>query len=149
MLLRVRGCGRDRAGKMRRAATFLIENVVRPRSIIDEIDVTIRFMSDGFEPDVNAWCRPDRFVRPRRFTIAIRLGLPDRVELEMMAHEIVHVSQLASGRMRDRPDGSTVWMKKRYKNGRLNYYDSPWEIEAYGRQQGLVVRLYELPDFSY
>jgi len=35
------------------------------------------------------------------------------------------------------------FMKKKVDTSKLNYFDYPWEIEAFGRQLGLFVRMCE------
>ena len=35
------------------------------------------------------------------------------------------------------------FMKKKYDMNDLDYFDYPWEIEAFGRQLGLFVRMCE------
>jgi hypothetical protein len=59
-----------------------------------------------------------------------------------LAHELVHVKQYLNGEMRDYVDGSYKFLGQKYKpipdgDETEEYYDSPCEIEAYGREQGL------------
>lgn len=54
-------------------------------------------------------------------------------------HELVHVKQYANSELFDYVDGRTRWKGSVYDNSKdmESYYDSPWEIEAYGRTEGL------------
>jgi hypothetical protein len=59
-----------------------------------------------------------------------------------LGHELVHVKQYLNGEMRDYVDGSYKFLGQKYKpipdgDETDEYYDSPSEIEAYGREQGL------------
>ncbi len=69
-----------------------------------------------------------------------------------LAHELVHVKQFATGQMnrhivtKKTSSGKgvtgTLWEGKiysssKYEDSEEGYYDSPWEIEAYGREVGL------------
>ena len=69
-----------------------------------------------------------------------------------LAHELVHVKQFATGQMnrhiitRKTTSGKrltgTLWegevySSAKYEDSEEGYYNSPWEIEAYGREVGL------------
>lgn len=56
-----------------------------------------------------------------------------------LMHELVHVKQYANSELFDYVDGRTRWKGSVYDNkfDMESYYDSPWEIEAYGRTEGL------------
>lgn len=56
-----------------------------------------------------------------------------------LMHELIHVKQYANSELFDYVDGRTRWKGKIYESKRdmESYYDSPWEIEAYGRTEGL------------
>ena len=60
-----------------------------------------------------------------------------------LAHEMVHVRQLAKGQMKFLPNESKVWMGKRY-NKRTHYLDQPWELDAFARQEILFRKAIEL-----
>jgi hypothetical protein len=57
-------------------------------------------------------------------------------------HEIVHVKQYAKGEMVQSMKHSTLtkfhsdWID----DEKTNYYDLPWEVEAHGREKGMLVR---------
>ena len=59
-----------------------------------------------------------------------------------LAHEMVHVKQLAKGTLKYRKTGSFVWAGKRYKKT-TEYLSRPWEIEAFSRQELLLRRAFE------
>jgi hypothetical protein len=63
-------------------------------------------------------------------------------ELELIAHEMVHVKQYVTGQMVDSlMEGVVIWEGTAYNapsDGRSwAYWNSPWELEAFGRQRGL------------
>lgn len=72
------------------------------------------------------------------------MGIDSRLKvaplIESLAHEMVHVKQLALGQLKhvSKPRGKShyLWLGKRYN--KVDYYDSPWELEAYGRQANLA-----------
>jgi hypothetical protein len=55
-----------------------------------------------------------------------------------LAHEMVHVRQLAKGIMKFLPGETRIWKGKRYTK-KTKYLDQPWEIDAFSRQE-LVLR---------
>ena len=82
--------------------------------------------------------------RPREFTINLDSGVKIRNLLISLAHEMVHVKQWAKDEMYEymkpnmvRFKGEKIHMKE------VDYFDYPWEIEAYGRQLGLFIRFLE------
>lgn len=76
--------------------------------------------------------------------------------LQTLAHEMVHVKQFATGELRllASKGRAARWNNVPWKNNRDEmdyYYDSPWEIEAFGRERGLYIRFVsqyedEIPD---
>jgi hypothetical protein len=50
-----------------------------------------------------------------------------------LAHEMVHVKQMAKGMLR-KEGKSDIWRGKKYGK-RTKYLDSPWEIEAFSKQE--------------
>jgi hypothetical protein len=58
-----------------------------------------------------------------------------------LAHEMVHVKQLARGILRAE-NGVKYWRGKRYSN-RTKYLNCPWELEAFAKQEILFRRAIE------
>jgi hypothetical protein len=63
-------------------------------------------------------------ITPRRHLVDIGITL---------CHEMVHVKQMAKGQLKTN-DKFNIWSGKKYKKN-FPYLDSPWEIEAYSRQE--------------
>jgi hypothetical protein len=81
---------------------------------------------------------------PRSYTIELDSSVSLRNILINLAHEMVHVKQWVCGEMYEYTDPNVVrFLKKKVDISNLNYYDYPWEIEAFGRQLGLFVRMCE------
>lgn len=72
----------------------------------------------------------------RRFDCIVVLLKPcysiERLGLTL-AHEMVHVKQLAKGKLKT-IKGISYWNGKRYNN-KTKYLDQPWEIEAFSKQE--------------
>lgn len=59
-----------------------------------------------------------------------------------LAHEMVHVKQLAKGQLKHRKTGSYIWAGKRYSK-KTAYLSMPWEIEAFSKQELILRRAFE------
>lgn len=60
-----------------------------------------------------------------------------------LAHEMVHVRQLAKGQMKFLPNQARIWMGKRYSK-KTHYLDQPWELDAFARQEIVFRKAIEL-----
>jgi len=84
---------------------------------------------------------------PRAFELSLLPNFSTRKSLILLAHEMVHIKQYATGELREyiRYPNILKYRKQYFNidetyNNDDEYYDSPWEIEAYGREYGLYVR---------
>lgn len=59
-----------------------------------------------------------------------------------LAHEMVHIKQLAKGTLQNKANGVHIWAGKRYGK-KTAYLDMPWEIEAFSRQELILRRAIE------
>ena len=74
----------------------------------------------------------------------ISVAVDSRLDVEtlatVLAHEMVHVKQYAKGQLK--VAGSRFqWLGKTHRGG---YYDSPWELEAFGRERLLSNKFAQL-----
>jgi len=60
-----------------------------------------------------------------------------------LAHEMVHVKQIAKGQMKFLPGDAKIWKGKRYSK-KTKYLDMPWEIDAFSKQELLLRRAIEI-----
>jgi len=59
-----------------------------------------------------------------------------------LAHETVHVKQLAKGVLKNKNNGTNIWAGKQYGK-KTAYLDMPWEIEAFSKQELILRRAFE------
>lgn len=123
---------------IRRAARYYMSRLTG--QTFPDVDITIEFR-DGLR-EYQAYCEPVASAyHPRKFNIVINTNLGPKRLLESLAHEMVHVKQYAKGELKDYVYSNHVkWcgVKMLYDEGDDDqYFESPWEIEAYGRQVGL------------
>jgi len=114
------------------------------------LNIHLKHHSENAEAMISEHANPKR---PREFKIIID---PHRAEkddygrerdvtewahiiLQTLAHELVHVKQYVLGELKPVHNGF-VFKKTLYSpNNLLEYFDQPFEIEAYGREKGLIV----------
>lgn len=95
--------------------------------------------------DAGGYCDYDQddLACPRDFTIEICRTRKKINMFKVLAHEMVHVKQIARGEMKDRYVKSkyvVVWFGEKYSEEDVSYWDQPWEIEAYGLENSLVAK---------
>lgn len=110
-----------------------------------KINLTIKF--EQFKPREKciAYCEWEHDNHlARDFIITINEKLSKNAMLLAIAHEMVHLKQYAKGELKDyiKVD-KCKWMGEQYEIDKLDYWDQPWEIEAYGRERGLYVKFKE------
>ena len=70
-------------------------------------------------------------------SIAVDSRLPLETLFSVLAHEMVHAKQYAFGQLRVGQNGY-IWLGKEYD---VSYYESPWELEAFGRERILANKI--------
>ena len=130
--------------KLIEAAEFFAAQLMDPRMVRNlTLDIEVRK-----DFDVEGECvDEDGTKNPRWFTIGLNNQDIDEM-IKVLGHEMVHVKQHAKNELQT---GHAVaargglkiyskWMGQIWKpKGKEDhYFDSPWEIEAYGREVGLT-----------
>jgi hypothetical protein len=75
---------------------------------------------------------------PREFEIRLDSSMHHQALLRALAHEMVHVKQYAMAEIQDCDLRNVLFMGKKYDSSDRTYWDQPWELEAYGRELGLL-----------
>jgi hypothetical protein len=89
--------------------------------------------TEGMTIDLSKWTGAYLvIIKPKRNLVQLGLTL---------AHEMVHVKQLAKGLLKQKRSGHT-WMGKMYGK-KTPYLQMPWEIEAYSKQELILRRAFE------
>lgn len=73
--------------------------------------------------------------------------LPIQQLVQTIAHEMVHVKQIARGRLQNRVVKNqlvNVWYGKTFAVEDLAYHRRPWELEAFRQERELAYRLWEV-----
>ena len=145
---------------LKRYCNFVMLRMLRP-GVLRKANINIRILKDedlDHKDDTldlkeyGAWVTYDgvfegkkRFnmvLNARRINRRAKKPIP-RLKALMMdsAHELVHVKQYLANELFDYVDGKARYKGELFPLGHSDneeaYYDSPWEIEAYGREYGM------------
>jgi len=99
------------------------------------IDVAVEFS----KIDAYGYCMEED-DKGRLFTITLRKGLGLFELISTICHEMVHLKQYARRELRN-VNGNTMWKKKAYNN--IDYWDAPWEKEAYKLEGKLATECFQ------
>lgn len=111
--------------------------------LFKNIHLTLQFEKIANKDGDYAYCDwTDDNNSCREFLIGIDLSLSKKETLLALAHEMVHLKQYAKGELKDiwRPVRMVKWQGERYIYEEMDYWECPWEIEAYGREKGLYFK---------
>lgn len=120
---------------VKRAAIFYAEYLMT-KSMLENIHLRIKFDA---KLDVCGYASVEEYNicgKPREFLIELNPQIGAREILDTLAHEMVHVKQYAYSETNER---LTRW-KGEYISEDVDYYDQPWEVEAYGMAVGLFTK---------
>jgi hypothetical protein len=86
---------------------------------------------------------------PRKFLITVGAtdDMSKREFIMALAHEFVHLKQYALNQMRDYDSKKITVFKRKSYSFDMEYWEQPWEIEAYGMERGLLHRYAEAEGF--
>ena len=134
-LITIEGGSRRKKKLVKDAARWMLGYVLGNR-LASNIDLNIRFEEDLKNTPIYAnvtW--EDNNHKPRVFDMEMCNYITDRIMMRVLAHEIVHIRQYATGDLKDLALQADYckWKNKLVKvdgQGRVRYWDLPWEIEA-------------------
>jgi hypothetical protein len=144
MIITIDGTGSRNADKLEEAARFFAAQLLHARTV-QKLEIDLEIVN---KLDVTGECiSEDDHKNPRYFTIRLRKQSLDEM-IKTLAHEMVHVKQYAKNEL-----GKELTLARGGKGLRIatrwrgefwkpktkehEYWDAPWEIEAYGREVGL------------
>lgn len=141
MILSVRNAKNRKLTKLLKTATVFFANKLMSKKLTNNICIRIVILDEVYAGAGFCLCE-DSVGKQRNFLIELHRS---RNKLEMiftLAHEMVHVKQMARNELRDKSIKSrtvTTWMGQEYDDN-TEYWDHPWELEAYGLERGLVAK---------
>lgn len=151
MEINIKGAGKKQADRIHSAA-YVYAALLMQKRLYNKLTIDIELVKDL---EVCGFCEvTDDIYPPRIFKVFLRKNkMPDADDnpFRTLAHEMVHIKQYARGELQDRSalnkkgklEENIFWMGEKWKKTKREYwlqYDSPWEIEAYGREIGLYLK---------
>lgn len=138
MHLKVVNCpDRDFKPFIERAASFFAKELIPNTRIRNNCHTLILFNPKIVEYGCAEIKGYNTLNKARDFLIEIHPGIGVRNIFETLAHEMVHVKQYVDGELNDT---MTTWRGKRVNADNIEYWSQPWEIEAMGKEQGLLTK---------
>lgn len=132
---------------VKKAANFYAEYLLSSTRIYNNLHVTIEFEKFDRGSDEYGCCDyVEENQSPKFFHITLEKRLNKKELLLALAHEMVHVKQYAKGEMKDmkRPAHIVKWHGQMINPEDIDYWELPYEIEAYGREKGLYFKFLNL-----
>lgn len=151
--------GKD-ASLIKKYSRYVLNKFVR-RSVLNRSHINIKIIDPNDCIDAidtkdllryRAWCTYDKIVDGKKyFTVILNIRQVNKkaknthIRLKNLlidlGHELVHVKQYLNGEIFDYKSGDVrykgSYFDSSYQENEESYYDSPWEVEAFGRELGL------------
>ena len=125
-----------------KAATSFFAELLMSQRLIKNLTIKVKYIKDKQPRGLCVWM--DNNIRPKEFEIELSNKFGRRSLLISLAHEMVHVKQYTKGELIDllsaKYSSYSKFRNINYNTDEVEYFDQPWEIEAYGRELGLYER---------
>jgi hypothetical protein len=135
MRVRIVNCpDKDFKPFVKRSVNFYAENLIPSKRLRDNIYLTIKF-----NPKLTVWAfasieEYNSSKKAREFLIEIHPWIGAAEILKTLAHEMVHIKQFAHG---ETNETLSKWKGISIDSDAIDYYQHPWELEAYSLETGL------------
>ena len=145
MIVEVQNCtSKKKTRLLKQAAEYFASRLLTKR-MISNVHLTIK-IKKKLDNEIEGYCNFEEIDNGIRYFVIELLNNKNLGMLLMsLAHEMVHLKQYAVGELKDdrKNPECTIWQKKSINEKKVDYWDLPWEIEAYGREKGLYYRFCE------
>jgi hypothetical protein len=144
MLIKVYGSSTKRMKALVRDAVKHVAANFFDKRILENLEISVKFDSKLMDEtgDVAQMEWMDNHLRGRVFTIFVDKNINPFLTILCVMHEMVHVKQYAKGELFQSLKECNLhkWNRKEWVNDeKVPYWDLPWEIEAHGREKGLML----------
>jgi hypothetical protein len=119
---------------VKRSVNFYAENLIPSKRLRDNIYLTVKF-----NPKLTVWAfasieEYNSSKKAREFLIEIHPWIGAAEILKTLAHEMVHIKQFVHG---ETNETLSKWKGISIDSDAIDYYQHPWELEAYSLETGL------------
>ena len=118
---------------VQRASQFYAEQLF-PKQLLRHIVVSIKFNKHLDAFGYTGVEKRNSKGKAREFLIELHPYITGKEILKTLAHEFVHVKQYVYEELNEE---QTQWQGQSFDSDAVDYFELPWEIEAYGREAGL------------
>jgi len=127
--------------KIMKMATHFYASRLMSDRLSDSLEINVNVIKDFYTKNKilgEAFPKDDEFgnTSKKNFVINLEWNKLGKRVLQCLAHEMVHIKQYAKGELKFHEKGNLVTFQREQYQGD-EYWESLWEIEAYGREVGL------------
>jgi predicted metallopeptidase len=102
---------------------------------VRELDPKNRYTIEGVETMAHVYGTTNVFLLYTQ-------NLSRKLSISVMAHELIHIWQMHTGKLMPGPKGSLIYDNKYYADGNnIPYDERPWEIEANEKARDLETQI--------
>jgi hypothetical protein len=125
--------------KILKMATHYYASRLMTDRLSNSLQININVIKDFYAQNKilgEAFPTDERNTKQKNFVINLEWNKLGKKLLQCLAHEMVHVKQYATGELKFHERRNLVtFQREQYQDD--EYWESLWEIEAYGREVGL------------
>lgn len=137
--LYVRGRSENFSTPQVRHAIRAFASYLLPEKIVKELAIAVLVKSDLEEDDCGQIRQYTfRNKSPRAFEITVNADQSLYEAMLTLAHEMVHLKQMATGQFYQQSPACSKWNDERVDVASTDHYELPWEVEAHGREEEVV-----------
>jgi hypothetical protein len=119
------------------AVEFYSESLFSNKMLESDLNIKVKFNDKLTVYGYASIIGYNKSKKARKFLIELHPGIGSRRILETLAHEMVHVKQFAYNETNEK---LSRWQGTKINPEQVDYFDHPWEIEAYGKEVGLFTK---------
>ena len=148
MKITIEGCKSKKKHKiLEEAAQDFVLRLLSRRDV-NKLDIRLE-IKRKMDEDYLGCCYHLSKGRPSYFLIELLYNKDIYSMVSKLAHEMVHVKQYITGELKHKGSSISVWKGEVFDEKITDYWDLPWEIEAYGREVGLYTRYFNNQYLKY
>lgn len=125
--------------KILKMATHFYASRLMSERLSNSLQINVNVIKDFYAQNKilgEAFPTDERNTKQKNFVINLEWNKLGKRILQCLAHEMVHVKQYATGELKFHERRNLVtFQREQYQDD--EYWESLWEIEAYGREVGL------------
>jgi hypothetical protein len=82
-------------------------------------------------------------LSPKLYFMQLDSSIAMEQLIQTIAHEMVHIKQFVKGQISYK-GRSMYWLGNKVVKSKINYYDHPWEIDAWSKEKVLSAKIFKI-----